>query len=146
MTFPPCVGVQGVYIADAVNVVKRELALECDYDLEIASQKRFKDLVSGDPTTATQFNVPEVFPHLSSQRVLTTEWVHGVSIDKVRHAWNLCNLTTHADWMCVSDSRMSVSTPMTRAPIYSLSWMYAGPTPCATSYPIPLNVLQTHAA
>lgn len=79
---PMCL--QGVYLGDAVAVVKRELKLECDYDLEIASQIRFKGLVSSDPSTSTQFNVPDVFPHLSSKRVLTTEWVQGVSIDKVR--------------------------------------------------------------
>ncbi len=31
-------------------------------------------------------HVPDVIPHLSSQRIVTSEWVHGVPIDKVSFA------------------------------------------------------------
>ncbi len=33
----------------------------------------------------SQVYVPQPIQELSSQRVMTSEWVHGVAIDKVRH-------------------------------------------------------------
>lgn len=38
---------------------------------------------AGDPRLSRGFHVPDVIPELSSERVLTTEWVPGESIDKV---------------------------------------------------------------
>lgn len=64
-------------------MAKRELALECDYRYELDAQRRFKALIGGDPYTAAHFAVPGVIPELSAERVLTTEWVPGVHIDKV---------------------------------------------------------------
>lgn len=66
------------------QVAKRELALECDYSYELRCQARFRDLLAADPQLAPHFHVPAVVPELSSQRILATEWVHGVPIDKVR--------------------------------------------------------------
>jgi predicted unusual protein kinase regulating ubiquinone biosynthesis (AarF/ABC1/UbiB family) len=66
-----------------VQVAKRELALECNYTYEAAAQQRFKQLVADDAEMSRVFYVPEVIPELSSQQVLTTEWVNGVTIDKV---------------------------------------------------------------
>ena len=57
------------------KVAKEELSRECDYKLEAASQKRFRDLLSG----TEGFYVPVVVDDISSKRVLTTELVHGNS-------------------------------------------------------------------
>ena len=65
-------------------MAKRELALECDYSYELSCQQRFKALISADPALAANCDVPDVVPELSSKRVMTSEWVRGVSIDKVR--------------------------------------------------------------
>ncbi|KXZ56495.1 hypothetical protein GPECTOR_1g443 [Gonium pectorale] len=65
------------------QVAKRELALECDYAHELVCQRRYRALIAGDPELAPHFAVPDVVPELSSARVLTTEWVRGVPIDKV---------------------------------------------------------------
>jgi len=67
-----------------LQVAKRELALECNYTYEAAAQQRFRQLVAADAELSRVFYVPEVIPELSSQQVLTTEWVNGVTIDKVR--------------------------------------------------------------
>jgi aarF domain-containing kinase len=72
-----------------MQVAKRELALECNYTYEAAAQQRFKQLVADDAELSRVFYVPEVIPELSSQQVLTTEWVNGVTIDKV--STNCCS-------------------------------------------------------
>ncbi|CAI0470133.1 unnamed protein product [Linum tenue] len=70
---------EGLYLDRAMKVAKEELSRECDYILEAANQKRFRDLIAN----RKGFYVPSVVDELSSKRVLTTELVSGVSIDKV---------------------------------------------------------------
>lgn len=70
---------KGLYLDRAIKVAKEELSRECDYKLEAANQKRFRDLLTG----ADGFYVPIVVDDISSKRVLTTELVHGIPIDKV---------------------------------------------------------------
>ncbi|MED6145980.1 mitochondrial chaperone [Stylosanthes scabra] len=70
---------EGLYLDRAIKVAKEELSRECDYNLEAASQKRFRDLLSG----TEGFYVPIVFDEISSKKVLTTELVRGITIDKV---------------------------------------------------------------
>jgi len=67
-----------------MQVAKRELAMECDYGYEARCQSRFKVLVESDPEFAAVFHVPAVVPELSTERILTTELVHGVHIDQAR--------------------------------------------------------------
>ncbi|PHT94763.1 hypothetical protein T459_02645 [Capsicum annuum] len=61
------------------QVAKEELSRECDYELEAKNQKRFSVLLSGKKG----FYVPVVIDDLSSKRVLTSELVPGIPIDKV---------------------------------------------------------------
>ncbi|BBG98535.1 ABC transporter 1 [Prunus dulcis] len=70
---------KGLYIERAMKVAKEELSRECDYVLEAENQKRFHDFLSN----AQGFYVPFVVDDISSKRVLTTELVSGVPIDKV---------------------------------------------------------------
>lgn len=51
---------------------------------EAEAQQRFKALLEASPGMQQEFTVPGVVPDLCSQRVLTTEWVSGVAIDKVK--------------------------------------------------------------
>eukprot|EP00192_Tetraselmis_astigmatica_P024868 CAMPEP_0117679190 /NCGR_PEP_ID=MMETSP0804-20121206/17687_1 /TAXON_ID=1074897 /ORGANISM="Tetraselmis astigmatica, Strain CCMP880" /LENGTH=623 /DNA_ID=CAMNT_0005488605 /DNA_START=206 /DNA_END=2077 /DNA_ORIENTATION=+ len=74
---------KGAYVEEAVRVAKEELALECNYTNELTAQARFKQLIEGNPALARSFHVPDVVPELSSEKVLTTEWVAGVPIDQV---------------------------------------------------------------
>ena len=64
-------------------MAKRELALECDYRYELRSQERFAALIGGDAWAARHFRVPAPVSDLSTERVLCSEWVPGVHIDKV---------------------------------------------------------------
>ncbi|KAF8051516.1 hypothetical protein N665_1714s0009 [Sinapis alba] len=70
---------KGLFLDRAVKVAKEELARECDYEIEAISQKHFRDLLSDTPG----FYVPRVIDELSSKKVLTTELISGVPIDKV---------------------------------------------------------------
>lgn len=56
-----------------IKVAKEELSRECDYELEAASQKRFRDFLSD----SEGFYVPMVIDEISSKKVLTTELITG---------------------------------------------------------------------
>ncbi|KAF5937235.1 hypothetical protein HYC85_024741 [Camellia sinensis] len=68
-----------LFLDRAMKVAKEELSRECDYELEATNQRRFRDLLSN----TKGFYVPKVMTDISSKRVLATELVHGIPIDKV---------------------------------------------------------------
>ncbi|PIA37849.1 hypothetical protein AQUCO_02900001v1 [Aquilegia coerulea] len=70
---------KGLYLDSAMKVAKEELSRECNYDLEAINQKRFRQLLSN----FEGIYVPLVIDDISSKRVITTELVAGVPIDKV---------------------------------------------------------------
>ncbi|XVF80373.1 hypothetical protein PTKIN_Ptkin15bG0064500 [Pterospermum kingtungense] len=70
---------KGLYLDRAMKVAREELSRECDYQSEASNQKRFCDLLS----SRAEFYVPHVVDDISRKRVLTTELVSGVPIDKV---------------------------------------------------------------
>ncbi|EPS70264.1 hypothetical protein M569_04492, partial [Genlisea aurea] len=70
---------QKLFLDNAMKVAKEELSRECNYDLEARSQKMFRNLLEN----TEGFYVPFVVDDLSSKRVLTTELVPGIPIDKV---------------------------------------------------------------
>ncbi|KAL6779673.1 COQ8 [Auxenochlorella protothecoides x Auxenochlorella symbiontica] len=74
---------KSLFVNNLTKVAKKELALECDYEYEAASQARYAALVAADPELAPLFFVPPVVPDLSSRGVLTSVWVEGVHIDRV---------------------------------------------------------------
>ncbi|KAK1277109.1 hypothetical protein QJS04_geneDACA015763 [Acorus gramineus] len=70
---------KGMFLDRAIKVAKEELSRECDYELEAKNQTRFRELLSN----MEGFYVPMVIDGISSKRVLTTELVSGVPIDRV---------------------------------------------------------------
>ncbi|PIA60600.1 hypothetical protein AQUCO_00300238v1 [Aquilegia coerulea] len=70
---------KGLYLDKAMEVSEEELSRECDYELEANNQKRFRALLSD----AEGFYVPDAMDDISSKRVITSELVAGVPIDKV---------------------------------------------------------------
>ncbi|XP_010422699.1 PREDICTED: protein ABC transporter 1, mitochondrial-like [Camelina sativa] len=70
---------KGLFLDRAIKVAKEELAQECNYEIEAVSQKRFRDLLSDTPG----FYVPRVVDEISSKKILTTELISGIPIDKV---------------------------------------------------------------
>ncbi|XP_028253170.1 atypical kinase COQ8A, mitochondrial isoform X2 [Parambassis ranga] len=69
---------EGLFPEHLIDVMRRELALECDYIREAQCAKKFRELLKDDPF----FYVPEVIEELSSTSVLTTELVSGFPLDK----------------------------------------------------------------
>ncbi|KAG9464702.1 hypothetical protein GDO78_019525 [Eleutherodactylus coqui] len=68
----------GLFPEHLIEVLSRELALECDYKREAACAKRFKELLNDHPF----FYVPAVVDELCSAHVLTTELVTGFPLDQ----------------------------------------------------------------
>ncbi|XP_075719540.1 atypical kinase COQ8A, mitochondrial [Rhinoderma darwinii] len=69
---------EGLFPEHLIEVLSRELALECDYKREAACAKKFKELLSDHPF----FYVPRVVDELCSAHVLTTELVTGFPLDQ----------------------------------------------------------------
>lgn len=69
---------EGLFPEHLMDVMRKELALECDYIREAQCAKKFRELLKDDPF----FYVPEVIEELSSSHVLTTELVPGFPLDQ----------------------------------------------------------------
>ncbi|XP_070590434.1 atypical kinase COQ8A, mitochondrial [Erythrolamprus reginae] len=69
---------EGLFPEHLIEVLRRELALECDYKREAACAKKFRELLKDHPF----FYVPAVVDELCGQRVLTTELVSGFPLDQ----------------------------------------------------------------
>jgi aarF domain-containing kinase len=57
----------------------KELALECDYVNEARNQRRMRELIERDGCES--FYVPKVVDNMSTEKVLTSEFVQGVRIE-----------------------------------------------------------------
>ncbi|XP_034060275.1 atypical kinase COQ8A, mitochondrial isoform X2 [Gymnodraco acuticeps] len=69
---------EGLFPEHLIDVMRRELALECDYIREAQCAKKFREFLKDQPF----FYVPEVIDELSSAHVLTTELVPGFPLDQ----------------------------------------------------------------
>ena len=74
---------KGLYIDEIMSVAGGELKEECDYVREAVSQRRYKELVEADPVLSKHTYVPKVIDALSTDAVLTSEFVHGIPLDRV---------------------------------------------------------------
>ncbi|KAJ0412748.1 hypothetical protein ATCC90586_002378 [Pythium insidiosum] len=73
---------KGLYIDEIIRVGQEELTLECNYSQEADNQDRFRELVHAS-AMADAFVVPKVHREASTSRILTTELISGVPVDKV---------------------------------------------------------------
>ncbi|XP_069464781.1 atypical kinase COQ8A, mitochondrial [Ambystoma mexicanum] len=69
---------EGLFPEHLIDVLSRELTLECDYKREAACAKKFKEMLKDHPF----FYVPGVVDELCSDHVLTTELVSGFPLDQ----------------------------------------------------------------
>ncbi|KAF6073197.1 coenzyme Q8A [Phyllostomus discolor] len=69
---------EGLFPEHLIDVLRRELALECDYEREAACARKFRELLKDHPF----FYVPEIVDELCSPHVLTTELVTGFPLDQ----------------------------------------------------------------
>lgn len=70
---------KGLYLENSLEAMRSELIDECDYVQEAASAKIFRNLLQDD----SDFSVPTIVADLSTARILTAEYMHGVPINKV---------------------------------------------------------------
>ncbi|KAF3845553.1 hypothetical protein F7725_008716 [Dissostichus mawsoni] len=69
---------EGLFPEHMIEVMSRELTLECDYLREAECARKFQELLKDDP----YFYVPDVVPELSGSHVLTTALVPGFPLDR----------------------------------------------------------------
>ncbi|XP_057716104.1 atypical kinase COQ8A, mitochondrial [Corythoichthys intestinalis] len=69
---------EGLFPEHLMEVMSRELALECDYVKEAKCCKKFQELLKEHPF----FYVPDVIDELSGRHVLTTTLVSGFPLDR----------------------------------------------------------------
>lgn len=69
---------EGLFPEHLIEVLRRELVLECDYQREAAYAKKFRELLKDHPF----FYVPEIVDELCSPHVLTTELITGFPLDQ----------------------------------------------------------------
>lgn len=69
---------EGLFPEHMIEVMNRELALECDYIREAKCAKKFQELLKDHPF----FTVPDVIDELSSPHVITAALVPGFPLDK----------------------------------------------------------------
>lgn len=69
---------EGLFPEHLIDVLRRELTLECDYQREATYAKKFRELLKDHPF----FYVPEIVDELCSPHVLTTELITGFPLDQ----------------------------------------------------------------
>lgn len=70
--------------------ITERLELETDFLNEAKNSDTMRRLVASEPSLRGRVYVPVVYPELSSQRVLTTEWIEGVRLwdkDAMTRPW-----------------------------------------------------------
>ncbi|KAJ3057623.1 hypothetical protein HDU99_007221 [Rhizoclosmatium hyalinum] len=75
---------RGMYLDNTLRVARLELGWECDYTREANAMIRFRELLEKS-TVLNGVYVPKVFEHVSTSKVLTCEFVPGVSIGSIGH-------------------------------------------------------------
>ena len=72
---------RGLYLQNTIAVMKRELADECDYTREAEAGRRFAEYLEGDE----YFDVPRVVDEASAGKVLTTTWMEGKPLSRMKN-------------------------------------------------------------
>jgi predicted unusual protein kinase regulating ubiquinone biosynthesis (AarF/ABC1/UbiB family) len=71
---------KGLDAKSMVDELRNRMREELDYELEARNLTEFAHLFAGHPWV----RVPRLVPELSTRRVLTTEWIDGMSFDEFR--------------------------------------------------------------
>ncbi|WWC93078.1 uncharacterized protein L201_008043 [Kwoniella dendrophila CBS 6074] len=71
---------KGLYLQNTIAVMRRELQDECDYVKEAAAGRKFGQLLQKDH----YFSVPKVVEEATTGRVLTTQWMDGRPLSRVK--------------------------------------------------------------
>ncbi|KXL50791.1 hypothetical protein M433DRAFT_416555 [Acidomyces richmondensis BFW] len=72
---------KGLFLEKTIANARVELGWECDYEREAAACIRFREILQDEVDT---FTVPEVYPAASGPGVLTTEFMKGTAVAKIK--------------------------------------------------------------
>jgi len=72
----------GLFIDSIIKVTRKELSWELDYDREIEMCKRYSEFVK-KYLNDENLKVPEVIDNLCTNKVITSEMVYGIPVDKL---------------------------------------------------------------
>ncbi|WVQ96220.1 hypothetical protein IAU59_003324 [Kwoniella sp. CBS 9459] len=72
---------KGLYLQNTIAVMRRELQDECDYVKEAAAGRRFSEYLASDG----YFQVPKVVDEATTGKVLTTQWMDGKPLSRVKN-------------------------------------------------------------
>ncbi|ESL08161.1 ABC1 protein [Trypanosoma rangeli SC58] len=73
----------GMFVDNILQELRQELALECRYTIEASKQTRYAVLIQQVPELREVFVVPKVYESLSTDKVLVSQLVSGVPIDRL---------------------------------------------------------------
>lgn len=74
-----------------VPYVCDRLMAETDFEFEASNSRKMRALIQNEPRLKDRVYIPEVYPELSSKRVMTAEWIEGIRLwDKegITAPWN----------------------------------------------------------
>lgn len=74
---------EGLFIDHIMAYAKKELSWEIDYHREARCSKQYRELILEHCDPSENFKVPIVYPDLTTKKVLTTELITGIPIDKL---------------------------------------------------------------
>ncbi|KAJ3191567.1 hypothetical protein HK101_007594 [Irineochytrium annulatum] len=72
---------KGMYLDNTIRVARVELGWECDYKREADAMRRFRGMIEG----LEGLNIPRVVDELSTGKVLTSDFVEGLTIGRIGH-------------------------------------------------------------
>lgn len=72
---------KGLFLRNTIAVCEKELLLETDYFREAQNMKKFSAFIKNSDL----FCVPQVYQDLSTGKVLVTEKISGLPVDKIQH-------------------------------------------------------------
>ncbi|KAK4555388.1 hypothetical protein LTR86_007685 [Recurvomyces mirabilis] len=73
-----------------VPYVCERLMLETDFQNEANNARKMRDLVQNEPRLKNKVYIPQAYPELTTQRVMTAEWIEGVRLwdkDGISKSW-----------------------------------------------------------
>ncbi|SMY29996.1 unnamed protein product [Zymoseptoria tritici ST99CH_1A5] len=75
-----------------VPYVCDRLMAETDFEFEASNSRKMRALIANEPRLRDRVYIPDVYPELSSKRVMTAEWIEGIRLwdkDGIANTWQV---------------------------------------------------------
>ncbi|UXI17427.1 E3 ubiquitin-protein ligase RNF13-like [Sarcoptes scabiei] len=74
---------EGLFIDHLMKYAEMELRWEVDYEREASCQIKYKELIDKFRDPNEKLKVPQVYKEFSTKKILTSELIHGIPVDKL---------------------------------------------------------------